>query len=128
MRTSAGAGLPLVPFAPLVAAADVVPVAELTLDDCDAESSSPSPDEPTACQPSSRKMTPRNSSTITIARRGSPVESGTRSFIEPYCSESGHLEPEAPRRAGLLPARPQPSQALHQHRVGRQCLGPIDQS
>src|ERR1700742_2634616 len=47
-----------------------------------AVSSSEFPDEPRACHPSSRKMTPRNNSTITIARRGSPVESGMRSFIE----------------------------------------------
>ena len=60
-----------------------VPVVEVTLDPGDAESSSEFPEEPRACHPSSRKMTPRNSSTITMARRGSPEESGTRSFIEP---------------------------------------------
>src|SRR5262249_23749077 len=79
------------------------------------------------CHPSSTKMTPRNISTITMARRGSPVESGTRSFIEPHCSESGHLEAEAPRRAGLLAAGTEPSQPLHQHGVGGQRLGPVDQ-
>ena len=36
---------------------------------------------PIAWKPTSRKTTPRNSSTITMARRGSPEESGTRSFI-----------------------------------------------
>ncbi len=63
----------------------------------DAESSSELPDDPSACQPSSRKMTPRNNSTITIARRGSPVESGTRSFIEPTVASQVTSKPR--RRA-----------------------------
>src|SRR6516162_819598 len=90
----------------------------LTLETGDADSSSEFPEDPTACHPSSRKMTPRNNSTITMARRGSPVESGTRSFIEPHCSESGHLEAEAPCRPRLLAAGAQPPQPLNQHRVG----------
>src|SRR5438270_1042824 len=120
MRTSAW-------FAPGFADADDVPALLVTLWAGEAESSSEFPDEPSACHPSSRKMTPRNNSTITMARSGSPVESGTRSFIEPHCSESGHLEAQAPRRARLLAAGPQPSQPLHQHRVGGQRLGPVDQ-
>src|ERR1700739_299814 len=125
----AGAGLPVVE-------ADVE-VVLVTLETGDAESSSEFPELPRACHPSSRKMTPRNSSTITMARRGSPVESGTRSFIEPTVARnapepakarqlSGHLEAEAPSCAGLLTAGAQPSQSLHEHRVGGQRLGPVD--
>src|SRR6202000_1411118 len=95
-----------------------------------------------AWNPTSKKMTPRNNSTITMARRGSPVESGTRSFIEPtvarstpepakarawFVAVSGHLEAEAPRRARFLAAGPQPPQPLHQHRVGRQRFRPVQQ-
>src|SRR5262245_34292898 len=109
----------------LVAADEVVVL--VTLDADDADSSSDFPEVLSACHPSSRKMTPRNNSTITIARSGSPVESGTRSFIAPHCSESGHLEAEAAGRPGLLPAGPQPSQPLHEHRVGGQRLGSIHQ-
>src|ERR1700746_2627686 len=104
-----------------------VEVVLVTLETGDAESSSEFPEDPSACHPSNRKMTPRNNSTITMARRGSPVESGTRSFIEPHCSESGHLEAEPARRARLLAAGAQPSQPLHQHRVGGQRFGSIDQ-
>src|SRR6516225_8413365 len=99
----------------------------VTLETGDAESSSEFPEDPSACHPSSRNMTPRNTSTITMARMGSPVESGTRSFIEPHCSESGHLEAEAPGGPRLLPAGAQPSQPLHQHGVGGQGLGPVDE-
>ena len=42
--------------------------------------------EPIAWKPTSRKTTPRNSSTITMARRGSPEESEWRSFIGPTVS------------------------------------------
>src|ERR1700754_4034781 len=110
MRTSASfaVGLALVE-------ADVhdVEVVLVTLEAGDAESSSEFPELPRACHPSSRKMTPRNSSTITMARKGSPVESGTRSFIEPTVARngpepakalgaSGHLETQAARRTRLL--------------------------
>lgn len=102
------------------------------------ESSSEFGDEPSACQTSSRKTTPRNNSTITMARRGSPEESGTRSFIEPTVTStgtqpakagrvSGHLEAKASRGPRLLPTGAQPPQPLYQHRVGGQRLGPIHQ-
>src|ERR1700739_3339806 len=126
----AGAGLPVVE-------ADVE-VVLVTLETGDAESSSEFPELPRACPPSSRKMTPRNSTTITMARRGSPVESGTRSFIEPTVARkvrepakprglSGHLKAEAARRTRLLAARSQPAPPLHQHRVGGQRFLSIDQ-
>ena len=44
---------------------------------------------PMAWKPTSRKTTPRNSSTITMARRGSPEESEWRSFIGPTVSAWG---------------------------------------
>ena len=73
MRTSAWLAADL-----LVDAADA-----LTLEAGDAESSSDFPDELNACHPSNRKITPRKSSTMTMARRGRPVESGTRSVTGP---------------------------------------------
>ena len=76
MRTSAR-------FAGALLVVDEVLVVLVTVEAGDADSSSEFPEEPTACHPSSRKMMPRNNSTITMARMGSPVESGTRSFIEP---------------------------------------------
>src|ERR1700733_7295520 len=87
-------------------------------------------------------MTPINSSTITMARKGRPVESGTRSFIEvtvsrsagkptPTPSEqakfSGEFEAQPPSGPGLLPAGPQPPESFHQHRIGSQGLGSVDQ-
>src|ERR1700761_39449 len=135
MRTSASFAVGLALVEADVADVEVVLV---TLEAGDAESSSEFPELPRACHPSSRKMMPRNSNTITMARRGSPVESGTRSFIKPTVSRrrpesakalgaSGHLEAKPARGARLLAARTQPSQSLHQHRVCGQCLGPIDQ-
>ena len=79
MSASVAAGFGLVEVE--AAALEVV-----ALEAAEAESSSDFPEELRACHPSSRKMTPRNNSTITMARSGSPVESGTRSFIAPYCS------------------------------------------
>ena len=55
----------------------------LMLEAGDVESSSDLPDELRACHPSSKKITPRKSSTMTMARKGRPVESGTRSFTSP---------------------------------------------
>src|SRR5580693_963841 len=137
---SFGPGLLLVGVAeaPLVVLVELVTL----LDTGDAESSSEFPEEPRACQPNSRKITPRNNSTITMARRGSPEESGTRSFIEPTVARtrpesvkaraktarvSGHLEAEPTRRPRLLTTGTQPPQPLHQHRVGGQCLRPVDE-
>src|ERR1700758_1407813 len=84
--------------------------------------------------PSSRKTKPKNTSTITMARKGRPPESGTRWFIVPTVTRpragpesSGDLEAEAARGPGLLPAGPQPAQPLHQHRVGGQRLGTFHQ-
>src|ERR1700760_3025083 len=87
-------------------------------------------------------MTPKNSSTITMARNGRPVESGTRSFIDVTVSRSagnptptpceqgkfsGEFEAQPPRGPGLLPAGAQPAESLHQHRVGGQRFGAVDQ-
>src|ERR1700712_392355 len=103
---------------------------------------SPSPEsllEPIAWKPTSRKTTPRNSSTITMARRGSPEESGTRSFIWPTLSTaldnpkrgaqaaSGHIEAEPAGGTRLLPTRSPPPQPLDHHRIRRQRLGAVDQ-
>src|SRR5271156_4779727 len=100
--------------------------------DTDESSSELAPD-PMAWNPTSKKMTPRNNSTITMARRGSPVESGTRSFIDVTVSRggpkptptpceqarnSGELEAQSPSRPRLLPAGPQPPESLHQHWIG----------
>src|ERR1700734_1686869 len=110
--------------------------------DTDESSSELAPD-PIAWNPTSKKMTPRNSSTITMARRGSPVESGTRSFIDVTVSRSapkptptlggagdtsGDFETQPSCRPRLLPTGTQPSQPFDQHRVGCQCFGPVDQS
>src|ERR1700761_3517850 len=95
-----------------------------------------------AWKPTSKKMTPRNSRTITMARKGSPVESGTRSFIDVTVSRSagkptetpgeqakfsGEVEAQPSRGPGLLPAGAQSAESLDQHRVGSQRLGPVDQ-
>ena len=62
-------------------------LATTTVYDHPAESSAlESSPEPIAWNPTSRKTTPRNSSTITMARRGSPEESEWRSFIWPTVS------------------------------------------
>ncbi len=52
--------------------------------------------EPMAWNPTSRKTTPRNSSTITMARRGSPEESEWRSFIGPTVS-ARRADPRKPQ-------------------------------
>src|SRR5277367_1598572 len=87
-------------------------------------------------------MTPRNNSTITMARRGRPVESGTRSFIDVTVSRggqkptptpceqaknSGELEAQSPGRPRFLPAGPQPPESFHQHGIGSERLRPVDQ-
>ena len=98
-----------------------------------AESSSVFVPDPIAWNPTSKKMTPRNSNTITIARRGSPVESGTRSFIDVTVSRSapkptptlgelaknsGELESQPSRRPSFLATGPKSSEPLNEHRVG----------
>ena len=88
------------------------------------------PPELIAWNPTSRKIRPRNNSTITMARRGSPEESGTRSFIgvtvtgpesgpatsptgpelgPATSSPSGELEAQASGGPGLLSTGPQPA-------------------
>jgi hypothetical protein len=77
-RTSAFAGAG---FADDVAEL-VVPAVLVAIDDDWSPSESP---EPIAWNPTSRNTTPRNSNTITMARKGSPEE--FRWFITAHCIE-----------------------------------------
>ena len=70
-------------------AADVLAVVEVTVRVAVESSVLSLLPEPMAWKPTSRKMTPRNSSTMTMARSGRPEESGTRSFIAPTVAVAG---------------------------------------
>src|SRR6478735_7786083 len=90
-----------------------------------AESPSSSSSGPRYWSATSRNTTPRKSSTMTMARSGSPEES--RWFIGGKPNGSGDVEAEPPGRLRLLPARPHPSQPLDQHRVCGQRFGTVHQ-
>ena len=89
--------------------ADVFGAAELAVTLDTDESSSVLLPDPMAWNPTSKKMTPRNSSTITMARKGSPVESGTRSFIDVTVSRSAGKPTPAPSEQAKSQVSSKPS-------------------
>src|SRR5690606_33895229 len=112
------------------ASGDVVVVVVVRLPATGASAPSESFSDPIAWNATSRKTTPRNNNTITMARGAIPKDS--RWFIPPTVSTddpgqerrggSGDLESLSLGRAGLLSAGPEPPEPLHQHRVGRERL------